>query len=249
MRKPFIAANWKMNKTVPEALDFIAEFLPLVAGADYADIVIAPPFTALASVSPRLKGSKVALAAQDVFYEEKGAFTGQISPSMLKDAGCLYAIVGHSERRQYFGETDETVNKKIRAALKGGLKVIFCIGESLAERQAGNTFEVLKKQLGGGLSGIEIDELVIAYEPVWAIGTGVTATTAQAEEAHAFIRKETGAAYGKKADALRILYGGSVTPENAAELLSCPNVDGALVGGASLKPGSFADIVKASKKT
>ncbi|GAB4388212.1 MAG: triose-phosphate isomerase [Thermodesulfovibrionales bacterium] len=244
MRRPFIAANWKMNKTVAEAEAFVAEFAPAVKDVADADIVIAPPFTALERVGERLRGSNVALSAQDVFYEEKGAFTGEVSPQMLLDVGCSYVIVGHSERRQYFGETDEIVNKKIRAALKSGLKVIFCIGESLEERKAGRTNDVLGRQLEGGLRDVEMENLVVAYEPIWAIGTGVTATPEQAQDAHAFIRSRLRGPYGAGADAVRVLYGGSVTPDNVSELMARPDVDGGLVGGASLKPDSFAKIVK-----
>ncbi len=254
MRRPFIAANWKMNKTLAEAGAFLDEFLPAVKAASGVDIAIAPPFTLLEAVGKRLKGTAVMLSAQDVFYEEKGAFTGEVSPGMLLDVGCVFAIIGHSERRQFFGETDQTVNKKLKAGLKAGLGVIFCIGETIEERKAWKTFEVLKRQIREGLkdigagspSDIEIadtQKTVVAYEPIWAIGTGVTATTEQAGEAHEFIRRELKALYGGTSDAFRILYGGSVTPENIAGLMACPDVDGALVGGASLKPDSFAKIV------
>ena len=184
------------------------------------------------------------LAAQNVFYEEKGAYTGEVSASMLKDLGCAYVIVGHSERRQYFHETDETVNKKIMISLKHGLGVIVCIGELLSEREAGRTYEVLERQITTGLKDINNEGLVIAYEPVWAIGTGRTATPEQAQEAHEYIRTRLREFYGKSADTLRILYGGSVTPENIDSLMACSDVDGALVGGASLKPESFEMIVK-----
>ncbi len=243
MRKPFIAANWKMHKTVAEAEEFLAAFLPEVRDVTDADIVIAPPFTALQSASEALRGTNVTLSAQNVFYEEKGAYTGEIAPVMLKDIGCAYTIVGHSERRQYFGDTDEVVNRKIKASLAHGLKVIFCIGESLEQREAGRTNEVLKGQLDAGLKDVAPEDMVIAYEPIWAIGTGVTASTGQAQEAHEFIRKELEAKYGALAARTRILYGGSVKPENIEELMACPDVDGALVGGASLKPDSFAKIV------
>lgn len=243
MRKPVIAANWKMHMTVPEARDFLGAFLPAVKGVTDAEVVIAPPFTALASVAEALKGTNVALSAQDVFYEEKGAYTGEVSPLMLRDVGCAYTIVGHSERRQYFGETDEVANKKTKAARRAGLKVIFCIGELLSERQAGKTNEVIRRQLGGGLEGVDIEDIVIAYEPVWAIGTGVTATPEQAQDAHGFIRSELEAACGAKGRDTRVLYGGSVKPDNVDELMACEDVDGALVGGASLKPDSFARLV------
>jgi triosephosphate isomerase len=244
MRKPVIAANWKLQKTVAETGEFLDVFLPEVQGIEDAEIVIAPPYTALQSASERLKGTNVTLAAQNVFYEEKGAYTGEIAPGMIKELGCAYAIVGHSERRQYFGETEETVNRRIKAALGHGLKVIFCIGETLGQREAGSTNDVLKGQLDGGLKDIEIDDIVVAYEPVWAIGTGVTATTGQAQEAHAFIRGELRGKYADKAEGVRILYGGSVKPENVDDIMACPDVDGALVGGASLKPDSFAKLVK-----
>lgn len=246
MRKPFLAANWKMNKTVAEALEFLDGFLPEANEAKDVDIVIAPAFTALWSVSEKLRGTNVMLSAQDVFYEEKGAFTGEVSPLMLRDLGCSFTIVGHSERRQYFGETDETVNKKIRAALAAGLGVIFCIGESLEQRQSGRTNDVLRQQLRGGLKDVDIDKVVTAYEPIWAIGTGVTATVEQAEDTHKYIRREISSVYGDKAGSLRmrILYGGSVTADNAGDLMACPDVDGALVGGASLKAESFVKILK-----
>ena len=239
-----MAANWKMNKTVPEAMDFIYSFLPAVEGVKDADIVIAPPFTSLFGIAERLVGTNVKLSAQNVFYEEKGAFTGEVSPLMLTDVGCDYVIIGHSERRQYFGETDDTVNKKIRACQKNGLNVIFCIGETLRERESGKTQEVLRSQTLSGLRDVDAKKLVVAYEPVWAIGTGKTATPQQAQDAHTFIRNTVREIYPGDADSIRILYGGSVTPENVDSLMACPDVDGALVGGASLKPDSFEKIVK-----
>ncbi len=247
MRKPFIAANWKMNKTIREMKEFFSFFIPEIKDKSDRDIVIAPPFTLLNSVSEIIKGTKIILAAQDVFYEEKGAYTGEISPLMLVDAGCQYVIIGHSERRQYFGETDEIVNRKIIASKKAGLGIIFCIGESLQEREAGRTFEVLQREIEKGLKEVEPSKLVIAYEPIWAIGTGKTATTEQAQEAHSFIRKQLMNLYGNKADKLCIIYGGSVTPENIDSLMACEDVDGVLVGGASLKPESFARIVDFKK--
>ncbi len=195
-----------------------------------------------------LRITNIGLAAQDLFYEDKGAYTGEISPVMLTDIGCSYVIIGHSERRIYFGETDEIVNKKFRAARRHGLEVIFCIGESLSEREAGMTFDVLKRQISEGIRDISSDGLIIAYEPVWAIGTGKTATPDQAQEAHESIRKTLSHLYGEPAKGVRILYGGSVTPENADVLMACPDVDGALVGGASLKADSFAGIVKYNKQ-
>ncbi len=230
--------------TTAETREYITEFLPLVEGVDDVEIVLAPPFTSLAVAAKFLKGSNVKLAGQNVFWEEKGAYTGEISPLMLKDVECSYVIIGHSERRQYFGETDETVNRKIAAAMAAGLDVIFCIGETLEEREAGRTFEILKRQISGGLRKIKPDGLVIAYEPVWAIGTGKTATPGQAQEAHEFIRKELNSLYGDASEEIRILYGGSVKPENIASLMSQKDVDGGLVGGASLKPDSFSRIVR-----
>jgi triosephosphate isomerase len=244
MRRPFIAANWKMNKTIPEAMDFLHLFLPSVSDIHDADIVIAPPFTSLFGLAEKLVGTNVNLAAQNVYYEEQGAFTGEISPGMLEDVGCEYVIVGHSERRQYFNETDETVNRKITISQKHGLRVIFCIGESLNEREAGKTYEVLARQIRNGLREVDSQKLVVAYEPVWAIGTGRTATPDQAQEAHQFIRGQLGEIYDHRADSLRIIYGGSVTTANIDSLMACPDLDGALVGGASLKPDSFERIVK-----
>jgi triosephosphate isomerase len=246
MRKPLISANWKMNKTIDETVDFINAFIPMVKDVRDVDILIAPPFTSLSTAAGFLKGTNIKLGAQNVFYEEKGAFTGETSPSMLLSAGCTHVIVGHSERRQYFLETDDIVNKKIKTARKSGLEVILCIGESLKEREDKKTFEVLDRQLSGSLRDITLEGLTIAYEPIWAIGTGKTATKEQANEAHAHIR-----GWLKKnkegADMIRILYGGSVTPENIASLMSEPDVDGGLVGGASLKPDSFAKIVTGAR--
>lgn len=244
MRRPFIAANWKMNKTAPEAVDFVHSFLPSVKDINDADIVIAPPFTALHAVSGKIKGTNVALAAQNVYCEEKGAFTGEVSPGMLKDAGCEYVIIGHSERRQYFHESDEIINKKIKIVQSNGLKAIFCIGETLSQREAGGTFEVLNSQIENGLKDVDASGIVTAYEPVWAIGTGKTATQDQAQEAHLHIRKRLRNLVGEAAEKIQILYGGSVTPENVDSLMACPDVDGALVGGASLKSESFEKIVR-----
>jgi triosephosphate isomerase (TIM) len=196
MRKPFIAANWKMHKTIPETQEFLSAFVLLVGAVKDVTIVIAPPFTALAKVAEQVRGTNILCAAQNVFLEEKGAYTGEISPLMLADIGCASVIIGHSERRQYFHETDDIVNKKIKISLKHGLGVIACIGESLSEREAGKTFRILQRQLEGGLNGIDPDGVVIAYEPVWAIGTGKTATPEQAEEAHAFIRETLKSFYG-----------------------------------------------------
>jgi triosephosphate isomerase len=196
MKKYFIAANWKMNKTIPETREFIRSFVPLVRDVTDRDIVVAPPFTSLFAAFEELKGTNVRLSAQDMFWEEKGAYTGEVSPGMLLDAGCAYAIIGHSERRQYFSEEDVIVNRKVRAAKKAGLGVIFCCGESLEEREAGRTFEVIKREVQVGLAEVGPDNLVVAYEPIWAIGTGRTATTGQAQEVHAFIGKTLGNLYG-----------------------------------------------------
>ncbi len=246
MRKPVIAGNWKLYKTSAEALELITSLKPLVENNKSVEIVIAPVFTVIGSVKHAVAGSPINLAAQDCFWEEEGAFTGEVSPKMLLDAGCSHVIIGHSERRQYFGETDTTVNRKIKAALAAGLTVLFCIGETLAEREGEQTLDVLKTQLCGGLSGLsaaQLANIVIAYEPVWAIGTGKTATDDQAQDAHSFIRGVVGGLYGPEAaDAMRILYGGSVKPENIKGLMSQPDIDGALVGGASLKADSFAAI-------
>jgi len=250
MRTPVIAGNWKLFKTAPEAVELIKGLKPLIKGKQGVEVVVAPVFTVLDRVRSAMAGSGISLAAQDCFWEEEGAFTGEISPKMLLDAGCSHVIIGHSERRQYFGETDATVNKKIHAALAAGLTVIFCIGETVAEREDGRTFAVLQDQISGGLKGVASDsmkDIIIAYEPVWAIGTGKTASDAQAQEAHAVIRGEVAALYDKTtADRIRILYGGSVKPENIAGLIAQPDIDGALVGGASLKADSFAALVNAA---
>ncbi len=248
MRRPFIAANWKMNKTIPETREFLSSFLPEVEDIQDVAICIAPPFTSLVEAAAHLKNTRVLLAAQNVHFEEKGAYTGEIAPEMLADVGCEYCIVGHSERRQFFLETDDVVNRKIKALQKRGLGAIFCIGESLGERERGETFSVLRRQLDGGLDGVGPENLVVAYEPVWAIGTGRTATPEQAQEAHAFIRETMRQRYGEKTDRLCIIYGGSVTPENVDSLMACPDVDGALVGGASLTAASFLRIVKFRKE-
>ncbi|HSW62327.1 MAG TPA: triose-phosphate isomerase [Dissulfurispiraceae bacterium] len=244
MRKPLIAANWKMNKTIAETQAFLDAFLPSVAAVSDVEIIIAPPFTSLTAAAAHMKNSPAKLAAQNVFYEEKGAFTGEISPAMLIDTGCEAVIIGHSERRHILRETDEVINKKIKAARAHGLEVLFCIGELLDEREAGKTNEVLRTQITAGLAGIPAEGIVVAYEPVWAIGTGKTATPELAQEAHEFIRSLLAEQYGAAALQLRILYGGSVTPDNVAGLMACPDIDGALVGGASLKPDSFAQLVQ-----
>jgi triosephosphate isomerase len=247
MRKPVIAGNWKLYKTNKEAAELITSLIPKVKKNRDVDIVVAPVFTALTSVKQAIAGSNIMLAGQDCYWEEEGAFTGEVSPKLLLDAGCSHVIIGHSERRQYFGETDETVNKKTKAALTTGLTVLFCIGETLDQREAGKTFDVLNKQVTGGLSGITMEQLnniIIAYEPVWAIGTGKTATDEQAQEAHAFIRSLVTGLYNQSAgNQIRILYGGSVKPDNIKGLMMQPDIDGALVGGASLKAESFSALV------
>lgn len=251
MRKPVIAGNWKLYKTTREAIDLVTRLIPEVKNNRDVDIVVAPVFTALTSVREAIAGSNIMLAGQDCFWEEEGAFTGEVSPKLLIDAGCSHVIIGHSERRQYFGETDETVNKKIKAALTAGLTVLFCIGETLAQREAEKTFDVLNRQVTGGLSGItkeQLKNIIIAYEPVWAIGTGKTATDEQAQEAHAFIRSLVTGLYNHTAgNKIRILYGGSVKPENIKGLMTQPDIDGALVGGASLKAESFSALVNFGK--
>jgi triosephosphate isomerase len=247
MRKPVIAGNWKLFKTIAESVALVTELKPLVADNQRVEIVVAPVFTSLSRVSDAIKGSNINMASQNCFWEEEGAFTGEVAPKLLKDAGCSHAIIGHSERRQYFGETDLTVNKKTRAALAAGLSAIVCVGESLAERESDQTFKIIEAQITGGLDGIVEDAfiyIVIAYEPVWAIGTGKTASDAQAQEVHAFIRQLIARLFSQAvADAVRILYGGSVKPDNVKGLMTQPDIDGALVGGASLKAESFAAIV------
>lgn len=247
-RVPFIAGNWKMNKTVEEALDLIRELKTAISGVKGVEVAVAPPFTALDAARKELEGSSIRLAAQNLYWEEKGAFTGEISPLMLKEVGCQYVIVGHSERRQFFGESDETVNRRTKSALGQGLKVIFCIGETLKEREEGKTFLLIEKQIEGGLKGLgdeELRNMTIAYEPIWAIGTGKTATPEQAEEVHRFIRRKLERLYSKAvSEEIRIQYGGSVTPDNIKGLMNQPDIDGALVGGASLKAESFSKIVR-----
>jgi triosephosphate isomerase len=248
MRKPVIAGNWKMYKLLSEAVDTALALKPLVANANHCEVVIAPVFTALKTVADRLEGSNVGVAAQDCSTEtDEGAHTGEVTAAMLRDAGARYVIVGHSERRQYYCETDEMVSKKSRAGIAAGLKVILCVGESLEQREQGNAESVVSAQLVGGLSGLtasDLDRIILAYEPVWAIGTGRTATPEQAQEMHAFIRRVFADRYSKtEADAMRVLYGGSVKPDNIAGLMSQADIDGALVGGASLQADSFAKIV------
>ncbi|MBX5482598.1 MAG: triose-phosphate isomerase [Myxococcaceae bacterium] len=240
-----------MNKTVGEALSLVRDLRSLVSMVrDRVEVVVAPPFTALHPVGKALEDSNIGLAGQNCHWEPSGAYTGEISAPMLKEAGCTYVILGHSERRQYFGETDETVNRRALSAVKYGLVPILCIGETLKERESNQTLEVVRRQVRGALAGFaaaEVARFVIAYEPVWAIGTGKTATSDQAQEVHAFIREQLVELYDRRtADHVRIQYGGSVKPDNAADLLSKPDVDGALVGGASLKAADFAAIVKAA---
>ncbi len=247
-RLPLIAGNWKMNKTVGEAVELVRQIRASLSGAAGVEVAVAPAFTALYAVQRELEGSPIRLAAQNLFWEEKGPYTGEISPVMLKELGCRYVIIGHSERRQFFGDTDETVNKKIKAALSHGLDPILCVGETLAEREEGKAFEVIASQVEKGLQGIterEIKKAVIAYEPVWAIGTGKTATPEQAQEVHQFIRRRLEIVYtAGTAGGTRIQYGGSVTPENVKGLMTQPDIDGALVGGASLKAETFSKIVR-----
>ena len=251
MRTPLIAGNWKMFKTVAEAVVFAKELRSLVKDISGVDIVVAPPFTAIHAVAEALRNANVAVSAQDVYWEKEGAFTGEVSAGMIKEAGAEYAIIGHSERRRLFGETDATVNRKIVAAIGVGLTPIVCIGETLEERERNETLAVLDRQIKNGLDGLasgQVGELVVAYEPVWAIGTGRNATAAQAEEAHAHIRTRLRRWFGAEAaDRCRVLYGGSVKPDNIANLIQEPDVDGALVGGASLEVRSFGELVTRSR--
>lgn len=248
MRTPLIAGNWKLFKTLADAKALVDELAPLISTVQGVEVVVAPVFTAISTVVTAAAKTSIKVAAQDCYWEEEGAFTGEVSPKLLKDAGCSHVIIGHSERRQYFGETDKTVNRKVKAALKSGLVVLMCVGETLAERESGSTFKVIEAQVRGGLAGIPAADLlniVIAYEPVWAIGTGKTASDEQAQEVHAFIRSLIEQMYSaSEAQTLRILYGGSVKPENVKGLMSQADIDGALVGGASLKAESFAGIVR-----
>jgi len=250
LRIPFIAGNWKMYKTSLQAREFIKELKKLMGDTAGVEVAVCPPFTALYAVARELEGSNVALGAQNMHWEEEGACTGEISSLMLKEIGCRYVILGHSERRQYFSETDYVVNKKLKAALKSGLTPILCVGEKLEERKAGNTQEIVGGQLQGSLDGLspgEIAQIVIAYEPVWAIGTGLTASPQDAQQVNGFIRDLLAGKAGRDiADEIRILYGGSVKPENITLLSAQPDINGALVGGASLQPDTFAAIVKGS---
>lgn len=245
MRTWMVAGNWKMHNTIPEAKALVAQIREGTKGITGGEVVVAPTFTALSAVCGAIEGSQVALAAQNMFYEEKGAYTGEISAVMLKDAGCTYVIIGHSERRKYFHETDENVNLKVKKCLAAGLKPIICVGETLEEREQGVTEFVVGLQVKKALSGVQsLDNVVIAYEPVWAIGTGKTALPIEAEEVHRFIRNVLGEMFGEEKNTVRILYGGSVTPENTGDLISMEDIDGALVGGASLKAESFLGIIR-----
>jgi len=246
-RRVFIAGNWKMNTSAAAAVELAAAVAGELGDVDDVDLAVCPPFVHLAAVAAALKGTNVALGAQNCFYEDRGAFTGEVSTAMLKDAGCTYVIVGHSERRHVIGESDEWINRKLLKVISDGLKPILCVGELLEEREAGETTDVVTRQIRRGLEGAgkgDVLNVTIAYEPVWAIGTGRTATPDQAQEVHAMIRGLLGELYDRDlAEAVRIQYGGSVKPANAKELLGCADIDGALVGGASLKPADFAGIV------
>jgi triosephosphate isomerase len=250
MRKPFVAGNWKMYTTASAARELASGVRDGLAGDDRVTVAVCPPFPYLGVVAEALRGSRVGLGAQNLYPEKEGAFTGEVSPTMLVDAGCRYVILGHSERRHKLGETDAFINRKVHAALMAGLTAILCVGETLEEREGNRTEAVLETQLTGSLAGITaqaLGQVVVAYEPVWAIGTGRNATPDQAQQAHAFIRGQIAKMYGEEAArALPIQYGGSVKPENAASLLGQPDVDGALVGGASLKADQFLAIVAAA---
>ena len=248
MRKPIIAGNWKMNKTAGEARELVTALKGKVADVTDVEIVVGPTFTALMAVAEVIKGSNIKLAAQNMYWEESGAFTGEISPLMLKDVGCQYVIIGHSERRAYFSETNEMVNKRVKAAHAHSLMPIVCVGEKLEERESGIMKDVVKDHVVNGLAGLTEEQMlktVVAYEPVWAIGTGKTATPDQAQEVHKFIRELLADTYSSSvAEAVRIQYGGSVKPANVAELMAKPDIDGGLIGGASLDADSFTQIVK-----
>jgi triosephosphate isomerase (TIM) len=252
MRLPFIAGNWKMYKSVADAVKYVKEFRVMVKDVEHVEIVLAPTFTALHAAAEAARNSNVFLAAQDLFWEREGAFTGEVSGAMIREAGAEYVIIGHSERRTYFNDTDATVNRKTQAAIAAGLTPIVCIGETLDQRERNETFDVLDRQIKQGLDGVSGEQLgllVVAYEPVWAIGTGRNATPAQAGEAHAHIRKRLRQWFGNEgADACHVIYGGSVKPDNIRELIAHPDVDGALVGGASLDVKSFFDIVSRSRE-
>jgi len=250
MRIPVIAGNWKMYKKIPEAIELVRGIQGMLSFPGEVEVVVGPPFSALHSVIEACRDSWIGVAAQNMHWEDEGAFTGEVSAAFLKDMGCEYVIIGHSERRQYFAETDDAVNKKVASAMRHDLIPIVCVGEMLPEREDERTFEVIERQLGDGLPALDVADakkLIIAYEPVWAIGTGKTATPDEAEEVHAFIREFLSNLFdADTADSIRILYGGSVKPDNAPELLGRTNIDGALVGGASLKAESFVGIIRAA---
>ena len=246
MRVPVIAGNWKMYKTAAEAAAFVRAFLPLVSGVRGVEIVLAPPYPSIGAVAQLVQGSGIGVASQNVHFADEGAFTGEVSTRMLKEAGATHCIIGHSERRQYYAETDDAVNRTVHAALAAGLTPILCVGEMLRDRDGGKTFDVVGGQIAGGLTEIpaaDAARVIVAYEPVWAIGTGKTATPAQAQEVHAFLRGRLRQLWGGAADSVRILYGGSVKPDNIAALMANEDIDGALVGRASLSPEPFAKIV------
>jgi triosephosphate isomerase len=245
-----MVGNWKMNKTVAESVIIVKALKSSIADVTDVEVLICPTFTSLYAVNNEIKGSNINVGAQNLFWEAKGAFTGEISPAMVKDTGCSYVLIGHSERRQYFNETDETVNKKTKAALIAGLIPVICIGETLKEKEQNITFKVIGKQIKEGLAGLtpqQAASIVLAYEPAWAIGTGKTATPDQAQEVHAFTRKVYSQMYGDAYQKVRILYGGSVNPTNVSDLMKQPDIDGGLVGGASLESESFTKLVKYSK--
>jgi triosephosphate isomerase (TIM) len=250
MRRPIVAGNWKMNLTAAEGTELASALKPIVADVDGVDIVVCPTYTTISAVSDAVSGSNVSVGAQNMYWEDNGAFTGEIAPEMLLTSGCTYVIIGHSERRLYFGETNETVNNKVKKALEVGLTPIMCVGETLEERESDKTEDVIRDHVEGGLAGLsaaEIGKIVLAYEPVWAIGTGMTASPNQAQEVHAFIRGLlTDLSDASTAQSVRIQYGGSMKPENAGELIGKPDIDGGLIGGAALKADSFAGIIKAA---
>lgn len=250
IRKKLIAGNWKMNRTSSDAADLVKDIVTEVGRSNGVDVVVCPPFTSLETVGKAIEGSSIRLGAQNMHPERSGAYTGEVSAEMLRSLFASYVILGHSERRTYFGDTDAFVNQKVIAALKAELKPILCVGETLAERESGSTLKVVQTQLEAGLEGVNKDQatsIVIAYEPVWAIGTGKVATSEQAQEVHAFIRDLLGKLFGANlAGKVRILYGGSMKPSNAAELLAQPDIDGGLIGGASLEARSFVDLIKAA---
>lgn len=249
MRTKLIAGNWKMNLSIKESIDLVNGIHYGLKNPGNVDVVVAPVFTALHTISELLKESFIGVAGQNISHQKAGAFTGEISAEQMKDTGVEYIIIGHSERRQFYGETNDLINKKIKRALEVGLMPIFCIGETLTERQEGKFNSVIEEQLFKGLADITSPHIIIAYEPVWAIGTGISATPQEAEDAHLFVRNTLAALFGKNiAGEMRILYGGSVKGSNADELLSMPNIDGALVGGASLNPSEFISIIKAIKE-